>query len=45
VKLEPVLIAASGEQFYDTGPADFPRLDEPANVASDLRSYIAGSRR
>jgi type I restriction enzyme M protein len=39
----PVLCAVSGEQFYNTSPLDFPRLlDDPANVAGNLRSYIAG---
>jgi type I restriction enzyme M protein len=39
----PVLCAVSGEQFYNTSPLDFRRLlDDPANVAGNLRSYIAG---
>jgi type I restriction enzyme M protein len=39
----PVLCAVSGEQFYNTNPLDFRRLlDDPANVAGNLRSYIAG---
>jgi type I restriction enzyme M protein len=38
-----VLCAVSGEQFYNTSPLDFRRvLDDPANVAGNLRSYIAG---
>lgn len=41
--LEPVLQAASGQQFFNTSPLDFRRLlDDPANVADNLRSYIAG---
>jgi type I restriction enzyme M protein len=41
--VEPVLRAVSGEQFYNTSPLDFRRLlDDPANVAGNLRSYIAG---
>src|SRR6266545_1812418 len=39
----PVLKAVAGEQFYNTSPLDFRRLlDDPANVAGNLRSYIAG---
>jgi type I restriction enzyme M protein len=41
--VEPVLCAVSGQQFYNTSPLDFRRLlDDPANVAGNLRSYIAG---
>jgi type I restriction enzyme M protein len=41
--VEPVLCAVSGEQFYNTSPLNLPRLlDDPANVAGNLRSYIAG---
>jgi type I restriction enzyme M protein len=41
--VEPVLCSVSGEQFYNTSRLDFPRLlDDPANVAGNLRSYIAG---
>lgn len=41
--LEPVLQAASGEQFFNTSPLDFRRLlDDPANIADNLRSYIGG---
>src|SRR5262249_27770955 len=40
--VEPVLCAVSGEQFYNTTPLDFRRLlDDPANVAGNLRAYIA----
>jgi type I restriction enzyme M protein len=39
----PVLESVAGEQFYNTSALDFPRLlDDPANVAGNLRSYIAG---
>ena len=41
--LEPVLQAVSGEQFFNTSPLDFRRLlDDPANVADNLRAYIGG---
>src|SRR5438093_12141935 len=41
--LEPVLQAAAGQQFFNTSPLDCRRLlDDPANVADNLRSYIAG---
>src|SRR6266498_230262 len=39
----PVLESVAGEQFYNTSPLDLPRLlDDPTNVAGNLRSYIAG---
>ena len=38
-----MLESVAGEQFYNTSPLDFRRLlDDPANVAGNLRSYIAG---
>ena len=41
--VEPVLEASRAQQFYNTSPLDFRRLlDDPANVAGNLRSYIAG---
>jgi type I restriction enzyme M protein len=41
--IEPVLCAVSGEQFYNTSPLDFRRLlDDPAQIAGNLRGYIAG---
>jgi type I restriction enzyme M protein len=44
--VEPVLCAVSGEQFYNVSPLDFRRLlGDPANVAGNLRSYIAGFSR
>ena len=40
----PVLESVSGiREVYNTSPLDFRRLlDDPANVAGNLRSYIAG---
>ena len=39
----PVLEAVSGEQFYNTSPLDFRRLlDDPGQIAENLRAYIAG---
>ncbi len=39
----PVLEAVAGERFFNRSPLDFRRLlDDPANVAGNLRSYIAG---
>lgn len=41
--LEPVLQAVAGQQFYDVSPLDFRRLlDDPRNLADNLRSYILG---
>jgi type I restriction enzyme M protein len=41
--LEPVLQAAAGQQFFNTSPLDFRRLlDDPTNVADNLRAYIGG---
>jgi len=41
--VEPVLCAVAGQRFYNTSPLDFPRLlDDPAQVAGNLRAYIAG---
>ncbi len=41
--VEPVLCSVSGQQFYNTSRLDLRRLlDDPANVAGNLRSYIAG---
>src|SRR2546421_4031605 len=40
--IAPVLEAVSGEQFFSVSPLDFKRLlDDPANVADNLRAYIA----
>jgi type I restriction enzyme M protein len=39
----PVLEAVSGEQFYNTSPLDFRRLlDDPTQIAGNLRAYITG---
>src|SRR5579859_4722249 len=41
--LEPVLQAAAGQQFFNTSKLDFRRLlDDPTNVADNLRAYIGG---
>src|SRR5437762_373790 len=41
--VEPVLQAISGEQFFNTSPLDFKKLlDDPANIADNLRAYIGG---
>lgn len=41
--IEPVLCRVSGHSFYNTSPLTFRRLlDDPAHVASGLRSYING---
>ena len=41
--VEPVLCQVAGEQFYNTSKLDFPKLlDDPNNIAANLRGYIAG---
>jgi type I restriction enzyme M protein len=41
--VEPVLKAVAEQEFYNTSPLDVRRLlDDPANAAGNLRSYIAG---
>ncbi|HTO01553.1 MAG TPA: class I SAM-dependent DNA methyltransferase [Microthrixaceae bacterium] len=41
--VEPILCGASDEQFFNTSPLDLPRLlDDPSNIADNLRAYIAG---
>ncbi len=41
--LEPVLQATAGQQFFNTSQLDFRRLlDDPGNVADNLRAYIGG---
>ncbi len=38
-----MLCAVAGQRFYNTSPLDFPRLlGDPAQVAGNLRAYIAG---
>jgi len=40
--VEPVLENAAGERFYNTSKLDFPKLlDDPAQIAGNLRGYIA----
>jgi type I restriction enzyme M protein len=41
--VEPVLRSVSGEGFYNIHPLDLPRLlDDPSQLAANLRAYIAG---
>lgn len=41
--VEPVLCSVAGQQFYNMSRLDFRRLlDDPGNVAGNLRAYIAG---
>jgi type I restriction enzyme M protein len=41
--LDPVLTAASGQQFFNTSKLTMPRLlDDPSHVADNLMSYVAG---
>jgi type I restriction enzyme M protein len=41
--VEPVLRSVAGHQFYNTSQLDFRRLlDDPNNIADNLRSYIGG---
>ena len=41
--IEPVLCAVSGEQFFNISPLDFTKLlDDPSQIAGNLRAYIAG---
>ncbi len=41
--VEPILAGVTGEQFYNTSPLTFTKLlDDPANIADNLRAYIAG---
>jgi type I restriction enzyme M protein len=41
--IDPLLLRAAGQPFYNVSPLNFPRLlDDSANVAGNLRSYIAG---
>jgi len=41
--LEPVLQAVAGQQFFNTSKLDFHRLlDDPPNIADNLRAYIGG---
>ena len=39
----PVLVRIAGQQFYNRSPLTFPQLlDDPSNVALNLRAYIDG---
>ena len=41
--VEPVLQMTSGYKFYNTSPLDLTKLlNDPGNVAANLRTYIAG---
>ena len=41
--VDPILCGASGEQFFNTSRLDLRRLlDDPSNIADNLRAYIAG---
>lgn len=41
--VEPILQMVSGYKFYNTSPLDLPTLlNDPANVAANLRTYVAG---
>ena len=41
--VEPVLRSVAGQQFYNTSPLDLRRLlDDPNNIAPNLRAYIGG---
>ncbi|MCL4433977.1 MAG: type I restriction-modification system subunit M [Actinobacteria bacterium] len=41
--VEPVLCSVAGQSFFNTSSLDFSRLlDDPAQVAGNLRAYIAG---
>jgi type I restriction enzyme M protein len=41
--VEPVLQLTSGFKFYNTSPLDLTKLlNDPSNVAANLRTYIAG---
>ncbi len=41
--VEPLVLRAAGQPFYNTSPLDFARLlDDPGNIAGNLRTYIAG---
>ena len=41
--IDPVLESVSAEQFFNTSPLDFRKLlDDPGQIAGNLRAYIAG---
>ena len=42
--VEPLLCAITGHDFYNTSPLDLRKvLDDPGQVAGNLRGYLAGS--
>jgi type I restriction enzyme M protein len=41
--VDPVLESVAGQKFFNTSPLDFRRLlDDPGQIAGNLRGYIAG---
>ncbi len=41
--VDPILESVAGQRFFNTSPLDFRRLlDDPTQVAGNLRAYIAG---
>ena len=41
--VEPILAMTAGHAFYNTSPLDLPTLlNDPVNIAANLRTYIAG---
>jgi type I restriction enzyme M protein len=41
--IDPVLESVAGQKFFNISPLDFRRLlDDPAQIAGNLRGYIAG---
>jgi type I restriction enzyme M protein len=41
--IDPLLLRAARQPFYNTSPLTFPRLlDDAPNIAANLRTYIAG---
>jgi type I restriction enzyme M protein len=41
--VDPILESVASQRFFNTSPLDFRRLlDDPAQVAGNLRAYIAG---
>jgi len=41
--IDPILLRAAGQPFYNVSPLNFTRLlDDASNIAANLRTYIAG---
>ena len=41
--IDPILLRAAGQPFYNVSPLNFTRLlDDAPNIAANLRTYIAG---